>query len=106
MFDNMLLFKRYTVLVLLTLALLASGARSINLYPRPALAVVASEASDQLSPSERVEVFDEVWQTINENYYDAKFNGVNWQAVRERYRPLIDRESTDQGFYDLVKRIV
>src|SRR5437660_10525332 len=56
--------------------------------PRTAIAAPAAEA---LSPRERVDAFEDVWETINEKYYDPSFNGVNWRAVRERYRPLIER---------------
>ncbi|WP_088889181.1 S41 family peptidase [Leptolyngbya ohadii] len=34
-------------------------------------------------------VFNEVWQTVNENFYDQKFNGIDWTAVRDRYKPQI-----------------
>lgn len=92
--------------MLLSLALLAAGARSIA--PRPAYAnpIAASKLSDVLSPSDRIGVFEEVWETINEKYYDASFNGVDWRGVRDRYRPLVDRVSGDEEFYGLLKRMV
>ncbi|MBW4510383.1 MAG: hypothetical protein KME64_28285 [Scytonematopsis contorta HA4267-MV1] len=31
----------------------------------------------------QVKIFDEVWQTVNNNFFDPKFNGVNWVAVGE-----------------------
>lgn len=33
-------------------------------------------------------VFDEVWQTVQEKFYDTTLHQRDWQAVRERYRPL------------------
>ncbi len=39
--------------------------------------------------AEREQTFDTVWQTINDSYFDPKFGGVNWPAVREKYRPKI-----------------
>lgn len=62
-------------------------------------------ATASLSAKERVEVFDEVWKTINEKYYDPSFNGVDWKAVRERYRPLLDAAAGDEEFYDLLNRM-
>lgn len=35
------------------------------------------------------EVFDRVWQTIDERFFDPNFNGVDWQAARDRYAPQI-----------------
>ena len=32
-------------------------------------------------------LFDEVWQTINDAYYDPTFGGLNWPAVRDELRP-------------------
>ncbi len=31
--------------------------------------------------------FDEVWQTINDTYYDPTFGGLDWKAVRAELRP-------------------
>ena len=36
---------------------------------------------------DRTAIFEEVWTTINEKYYDASFNGVNWTAVKKKYDP-------------------
>lgn len=34
--------------------------------------------------------FDVVWQTVAENYVDPNYNGVDWEAQREEYRPLVE----------------
>lgn len=73
---------------------------------RATQAAAASRASaDSLSAKERAEVFEEVWKTINEKYYDPSFNGVDWTAVRERYRPRVDSLSGDEEFYELLNRM-
>lgn len=36
-------------------------------------------------------LFEQVWQTVNDRFYDPNFNGVDWQASRERYRSQIQR---------------
>lgn len=61
---------------------------------------------ESLSLKDRIEVFEEVWEEIDEHYYDPSFNGVNWRASRERYRPLIERTESDEAFYRLVKQMV
>lgn len=60
------------------------------------------KSSASLSAKERVEVFEEVWKAINEKYYDPKFNGVDWNAIREQYRPRVDAVMSDAEFYDLL----
>lgn len=34
-----------------------------------------------------VKVFEQVWQTVNDNFYDPNFNGVDWKAIRKKYEP-------------------
>ncbi len=43
-----------------------------------------------------VRLFDEVWQTVNDAYYDPTFGGLNWNAVRDELRPKAEAApSTD-----------
>lgn len=47
--------------------------------------------------SQSPELFDAVWETIDKNFYDPNFNGVDWVATREQYRPqVIDAPSQRQ----------
>jgi carboxyl-terminal processing protease len=32
-------------------------------------------------------LFDEVWETVEKNFYDPKFNGLDWNAIKEKYEP-------------------
>ena len=75
---------------------------------QPALSVTAESAnySDSLSRQERIEIFEDVWKTINEQYYDPSFNGVNWQAVHERYLPQVEAAKTDVEFYRLFEEML
>src|SRR5262249_8807113 len=38
---------------------------------------------------EKTEVFAQAWQYLNDNFFDPKFNGVDWKAMRERFTPLV-----------------
>lgn len=58
-----------------------------------------------ISLKTRQEIFEEVWQTINEKYYDPNFNGVNWQEVKTRYRPQIENAKSDDDFYFLLRKM-
>lgn len=68
-------------------------------------AEVAHSSSGSLTAKERVEVFEEVWNAINEKYYDPKFNGVDWNAVHERYRPRVDIVKSDEEFYSQLRQM-
>src|SRR6185503_5452749 len=64
----------------------------------------ANPASQSLSPKDRIEVFETIWKTINDEYYDSSFNGVDWAAVRERYLPRVEAAKTDGEFYALINQ--
>lgn len=97
---------RYATLLFLTLALAAVGVRSVSPSPAYAASAAAEGSPEALSLKDRLEVFEDVWETINERYYNASFNGVDWRAVRDRYRPLVELAGTDAEFYILLKRMV
>ncbi|MBA3242145.1 MAG: hypothetical protein H0T60_13030 [Acidobacteria bacterium] len=63
--------------------------------------MAAAEADSSLSRQERIEIFEDVWKTINEQYYDPSFHGVDWRQVHERYRPRIEAAKDDVEFYSL-----
>ena len=64
-----------------------------------------SAAAHHLSLKTRKEIFEKVWQEIRDHYYDSSFNGVNWDDVRTRYRPLVDATKNDQAFYTLMSQM-
>src|SRR6202040_2320836 len=68
-------------------------------------AVKAAEP-DALSARDRVGVLETVWKTISDEYYDPAFNGVNWSAARERYRPRVEAAKDDEEFYAIVSQMI
>jgi carboxyl-terminal processing protease len=52
----------------------------------PASAETASP-SDAPSGAANLAAFDEVWETVRDRFYDPRLHGLDWQAVRARYRP-------------------
>jgi carboxyl-terminal processing protease len=52
------------------------------------------------------EVFQSIWQMINEHYYDPDFAGVDWKAIRERYRPQTELVADDQAFLALMGKML
>jgi len=36
----------------------------------------------------RLAVFDEIWQTVREHFYDPTLRSLDWTAMGEKYRPL------------------
>lgn len=65
----------------------------------------AGAPANSASIADRLEVFEEVWKTIDEKYYSATFNGIDWKAMRERYRPLVEAAADDESYYALLDRM-
>jgi len=40
----------------------------------------------RLTAAERASIFDTVWQTVNDQYFDPTFGGKDWQAIGDEYR--------------------
>ena len=60
---------------------------------------------DVLGPSGRQNAFDFVWDTIDQRYFDPKFNGIDWKAVGDKYRPRAMATRYDDDFWDLLNRM-
>lgn len=66
--------------------------------PTATLAPVADEL--------RLQIFDEVWELVNERYLYEDFNGVDWQAVRDELRPQVEAAATPEAFYGLMRELI
>ena len=66
----------------------------------------ASVSTQSLSEKDRIEVFEKVWMSVNDKYYDSSFNGVNWNAARERYHSRISGLKSDEEFYALLNQML
>ena len=51
-------------------------------------------------------MFDEGWRLLKEQFYDEKMHGVDWDAMREKYRPLIEHVAAKEDFYALVSMML
>lgn len=43
----------------------------------------------QISDSDKLKVFNNLWETVNRLYFDSTFNGNDWRKLREVYQPKI-----------------
>jgi len=50
----------------------------------------------------RRKTFETVWSTVNSNFYDPKFNGVDWKSAHEKYAPIAAAAKTDEEFYKAI----
>jgi carboxyl-terminal processing protease len=71
-----------------------------------ALTRANAQDSQSLTPKDRLEVFEKVWNEINDHYYDPSFKGVNWREVYKLYLPLVEAVKSDSEFYPLLNKMV
>lgn len=73
----------------------------------PSLAAVDEASFVSTSTRQgRLVVFDDVWETIQERYYDPKFRGIDWEASRAFFRPAAAEAKSTPDFYDLLRRMI
>ncbi|MBS1808538.1 MAG: hypothetical protein JST84_10130 [Acidobacteria bacterium] len=61
---------------------------------------------NETSPEKNLKVFDAMWNTVNRKYYDVNFNGVDWGAVRERYRPLAEKAESRESLLRVLRTAI
>jgi carboxyl-terminal processing protease len=60
----------------------------------------------KLSVEERRQIFEEIWQTIQDNYLYLDYNGVDWGAVRDKYSERVEADQTRDEFYTTMVEMV
>ncbi|MGD2027684.1 MAG: S41 family peptidase [Anaerolineales bacterium] len=68
----------------------------------PPTTVLTAEPTPTLFPleqSEQLQIFQELWEIINEEYLYADFNGVDWDQVYDEYRGKIEAGLATPEFY-------
>ena len=51
-------------------------------------------------------VYDEVWRTVHEHFYDPTYHGQDWMAVGQRYRPLAAAAVSDAERSAVINRML
>ena len=53
-----------------------------------------------------VTVFNEAWKTVNDNFFDPKFNGIDWQATRNKYQPLAKQAKSREELATVINQML
>jgi tricorn protease len=48
------------------------------------------------------EMFDQSWHALENHFYDSGHHGINWKAIREKYRPLVRHIAVKEDLYTLI----
>ena len=57
-------------------------------------------------PAERRQVFDEAWRVMNNRFYDPKMHGVDWDAAKETYEPLLAYVADNEELHNVIMEMI
>ena len=70
---------------------------------QPGRVIDLSGISVQVDPrAEWLQIFDEAWLLQRDFFWRSDMGGVDWEAVRRRYRPLVERVGTREELNELL----
>jgi tricorn protease len=83
-------------------ALLSGSGRSSSSFGGDAAVIPFRVKMTVKRDEEFQEMFDQSWRAMAEYFYDAKFHGADWKAVRAKYRPLVKHVAMKEDLYALI----
>jgi tricorn protease len=57
-------------------------------------------------PAEWAEMFDDGWRTMKYRFYDPKMHGTDWDAMRAKYRPLVEFVGDRQELLNIINEMI
>ncbi|HEV2880473.1 MAG TPA: S41 family peptidase [Pyrinomonadaceae bacterium] len=57
-------------------------------------------------PAEWAEMFDDAWRTMKHRFYDTKMHGTDWDAMRVKYRPLVEYVGDRQELLNIINEMI
>ncbi len=55
---------------------------------------------------EYADLFDEAWKKLKDGFYDPRMHGVDWDAMKAKYRPLAEDAEVKDEFYNVVSQML
>ncbi|MDQ4122355.1 MAG: S41 family peptidase [Acidobacteriota bacterium] len=71
-----------------------------------AFSIVPAQPRADVSPERNLAVFDEVWETVQERYYDATLRGIDWEARREYFREKSASAQNSTELYRVLRELL
>lgn len=74
--------------------------------PVGVVAPVAVEKTVDDGAKRRRQTFEIVWQAVKDYHFDPRFGGVDWDAVKGEFAPLVERSASDGELHALLQRML
>ncbi|MEO8436504.1 MAG: S41 family peptidase [Pyrinomonadaceae bacterium] len=84
----------------------AQQAPASSSTPQPPAAPAIVSAPEVSDTQKRQEAFEIVWSTVKQVFYDPSFGGLDWEAVRSRYQPLVKQARNDVEVHQLLQKML
>ena len=84
----------------------AGRVQTVNIDNRQTKAVSVTAEMDVDFNTEKMAVFEEAWAGQRDGYYDPKYNGADWNAVRRMYAPLIEGSRTPDEMRAILRLMI
>lgn len=52
------------------------------------------------------QIFTDAWRMERDYFYDPGMHGIDWEAMHEKYLPLVDRVTTREELSDVIGRLI
>ncbi|MDW8147259.1 MAG: LpqB family beta-propeller domain-containing protein [Roseiflexaceae bacterium] len=86
---------------------LDGGAIAVRKFPKGEQTTLAISAEVVVDfAQEKRQIFEECWRLLRDCFYDERFRGIDWDAMHERYAPLIRGAQTTYEVYLLINLMV
>ena len=57
-------------------------------------------------PAEWAEMFDDAWRTMKYRFYDPQMHGMDWDAARAKYQPLVAYVGDRQELLNIINEMI
>lgn len=80
--------------------------RSLGFATALIAAIAASTVSAPAQAQRYERLYEALWTTVNDNFYDPHFRGTDWAAQRERYRAQASAADSDAEFLAVAREML
>jgi carboxyl-terminal processing protease len=98
--------RRLLLGIAAALALTAPGGMALARAEGPAATAAAAPTPDARRARTNARVFDAVWNRVRTAYFDPTFHGLDWNAIREQYRPGALAAVDEAGLYRVINQML
>lgn len=75
---------------------------SVSPTPLPTPTLPSTASVDTATTARQLEVFDGLWNAVNDHYVYADFRGRDWATIGATYQTIIESGLSDEAFYRLM----